>query len=493
MGEPSGRRLATAVTQRASRSLAARAVLALALFVGFYAMGATLVLGLLWVPWAQAHYGHELQLGGMVCGAFALWIAFALLPRFPTGRPPVEPAAPTDAHARLRALIGETARAIGEPVPEELYVLASVNAFAGRRGGVLGLGGRRMIGIGLPLLSALEEDEVRAVIAHELGHHHAGDLFLGPWVRRTHMAVAVALARLEGASFVLHMPFALYARLFLRLTRRASREQELAADAIARRVAGADATARALIGVDRLAPRWGAYFHGEVVPLLNGGHRPPLLDGFRRFLAEPVHRADVREAIARADDEAPHESDTHPPLSERLASLEADRITRPPPASSALGLLDSVERAEHDALDVVLLPNHPPLKPIGWDAAGEAWVAMWRARLRNEPRLAAATIEALPQLVDDWEAATQRQPGISLLSTEGKRKRVCDLIGCRLAVALADSGFRIETPPGAETRATKGDRTIEPEALVRKLASGEIDASAFRRVLGDAGALSGSQ
>lgn len=474
---------------RAPRSLAARALLAVGLFAGFYAMGAALVLALLWVPWAQARYEHAPDLSGLVCAVFGIWIAIALVPRVGHGRAPVEPPQPTDAHARLRALVAETAQAVGEPVPDELYVLASVNAFAARRGGFMGLGGRRMIGIGLPLLSALEEDEVRAVVAHELGHHRAGDLHLGPWIHRTRMAVGTALARLEGASFVLNLPFALYARLFLRLTLQASREQELAADAIAGRVAGKDAAARALIGVERLAPRWGAYFHGEVLPLLDSGHRPPLLEGFRRFLAQPTLREDVRAAIARASDPAPRDTDTHPPLAERLAALEASRITRPPPSSSALSLLDSVERAEKDALDVVLVPGHPPLTPVRWEAIGETWLALWRARLRTDPKIASTPIADIPERIARWESLEVPPRGVSLLSPAARRRRVADLLGARLAVALADLGFAIDAPPGGETRATRDGRSLEPEALVRRVAAGEVSADAFRAMLVEVGAL----
>jgi Zn-dependent protease with chaperone function len=471
-----------------SRSLASRAALAVALFVGFYAMGIALVLALLWVPWAQVRYEDGVDVSGVACTVFAIWIAIALLPRFGQ-RKPIEPPLPTNAHAKLRRLIAQTAREIGEPPPDELYVLASVNAFAGRRGGFLGYGGRSMIGIGLPLLSALEEDELRAVIAHELGHHHAGDLMLGPWVHRTRIAVSTALSRLEGASLALHLPFALYARVFLRLTLQASRDQELAADALAGRVAGQDAAARALIGVDRLAPRWGAYFSGEVLPLLQGGRRPPLLDGFRRFLAQPVLREDVQRTIERLgerDDDADH---THPPLRERLASLDSTRVTRPPPTASALALLDSVDRAESDALDVVLMPGHPPLTAIGWDAAGEAWLSMWRARMRTEPRLEKADVLALPRLLRD-AANEPAQRGISLLSPAAKRKLFADLAGVRLAVALADLGFRIEAPPGGETRAIKDEHVLEPEALVRKLAAGTIDERAYRAALAEAGVMS---
>jgi hypothetical protein len=91
VGEPRAQRLARAgadvhVKDRATRSLAGRAILALALLVGFYAMGAAIVLGLLWVPWAQVRYEHGVDFSGIACGIFGVWIAIALLPRFGTGR-----------------------------------------------------------------------------------------------------------------------------------------------------------------------------------------------------------------------------------------------------------------------------------------------------------------------------------------------------------------------------------------------------------------------
>lgn len=467
-----------------TRSIAGRVALAIALFAGFYAIGAAMVLGLLWVPWAQLRYEDRVEVSGLVCGGLALYLAFALLPRLGATKPK-EPPAPTTAHARLRALIAETARAVGEPAPDELYVLATANAWAARRPGFLGLGGPRMIGIGLPLLSALDEDELRAVVAHELGHHHAGDLHLGPWVHRTRMAVGTTLARLDGASFLLHLPFALYARLFLRVTQQVSREQELAADAIAGRVAGREATARALLGTERLAPRWSAYFFGEVVPLIDAGQQPPLLEGFRRFLAEPSLRADVVESIARMEAREPKDSDTHPALADRLAALASPRVTRPPSARTALTLLDSVERAEKDALSLLLVGPRE-LRPIDWDGVGERWLAMWRARMRAEPRIAQVALSEIPSALERWESYDAPAQGVSLLSPAAKRRKVADLLGIRLAVGLADLGFRIEAPPGAETRAILGELELEPESLVRKLAAGTLSASELRRRVAEA-------
>jgi hypothetical protein len=93
---------------------------------------------------------------------------------------------------------------------------------------------------------------------------------------------------------------------------------------------------------------------------------------------------------------------------------------------------------------------------------------------------------ALPRLLRD-EASEPAQRGVSLLSPAAKRKMFADLVGVRLAVALADRGFRIEAPPGGETRAIKDEQVLEPEALVRKLAAGTIDERAYRDALAAAG------
>ena len=494
MGERGGDHLARPVNRPSlvplRRPLAGRAALAFGLWLGFYLMGAAIVLALFWVPWAQVRYQHSVGFSGVLCVVFGLWIAFALAPRLSFKRPDRAQPLPEGAHPKLRALIDDVARSLGEKPPDELYLLADVNAFAARRGAIFGVGGRRLIGIGLPLLSALEEDEIRAVIAHEIGHHLSGDVLLGPFLHRTRMAVAVALDRLEGSSFWLHLPFALYGRVFLRLTRQVSREQELAADSVSRRVTGADAAARTLVAVERLAPRWTVYFHNEVLPLVDSGHRPPLLEGFRRFLAESELREDVTRVLKRALERGPRDHDTHPPLEERLAALGFDRVTRPPPTGSALSLLDSVERAERDALDLILIPGHPPLREVNWDDAGEiAWIAMWKRRLAAHAAVfTGSTPYDAPSLLARWE---QLRPGttrgISLLSPAAQKRSFEDLVGIWLATQLHERGFRIEAPPGAETRATNDGKVLHPEALVRKLSRGDVSPTSYGAMLGTAG------
>jgi Zn-dependent protease with chaperone function len=53
----------------------------------------------------------------------------------------------------------------------------------------MGYGCRRVMGLGLPLLSILTIAQFRAVLAHEFAHYYEGDTGLGPWVFKTQLAI----------------------------------------------------------------------------------------------------------------------------------------------------------------------------------------------------------------------------------------------------------------------------------------------------------------
>jgi len=55
-------------------------------------------------------------------------------------------------------------------MPKEVYLIADVNASVAQRGGILGVGSRRVVGLGLPLTRILSVAQLRAVLAHEFGH-----------------------------------------------------------------------------------------------------------------------------------------------------------------------------------------------------------------------------------------------------------------------------------------------------------------------------------
>src|SRR5216684_3771859 len=109
--------------------------------------------------------------------------------------------------------------------------------------------------------------------------------------------------------------------MFLRVSAHISREQERAADRRAADAFGAGAMAGALLKTYRLAPLWDVYFEAEVVPLLQRGIRVPLLEGFRRFLAEPDRRYEVTRRIHEALHRAPSPWDSHPSLEQRMENM----------------------------------------------------------------------------------------------------------------------------------------------------------------------------
>lgn len=474
-----------------ARTLAGRALWVVVLFVGFYLLALALAAAFLAVPWAQARYAGGVTWAGLACAAVGLWFLFAILPGWSRRVDDRPPPLPEGSHPRLRALIADVAKKVGEPPPDLVYLLPDANAFTSREGGLLGFGKtKRVVGIGLPLLATLGEDELRAVLAHEFGHHQGGDLRLGPFVYRTRMAVARAIERLDGSSFLLHWPFLLYGQFFLRVSRQISREQELAADALAARTVGTGATGRALTRIESLAPRWAAYFGGEVLPLVAAGKRPPMLEGFRAFLDNPSLRADVEKLLRRAAHRAPREHDTHPPLEERLMAIGVSRRDRRSEGriswaaeTSALHLLDSPAAAESAALSIVLKDDAPPLSELPWErAAEEGWLPLWRSTLSPmRAELSKVRVAQIPALYDDPEAFWQRlhPTMVSLLSPLGARRSITGTLGVYLTLVLADAGFDVEVPLGGEIVARKGELTVEPESLVRALGEGQIDAEEF--------------
>lgn len=119
----------------------------------------------------------------------------------------------------LFAEIEEIAKLCEQEMPAELYLVPDVNAFVTQRDSLMGIGGKRVMGLGLPLLRIMSRSQFRGVIAHEFGHFHGGDTKLGPWIYKTHEALGRTITRLEKADGLLDKPFRLYGKLFLRITK----------------------------------------------------------------------------------------------------------------------------------------------------------------------------------------------------------------------------------------------------------------------------------
>jgi Zn-dependent protease with chaperone function len=110
----------------------------------------------------------------LFCVAGAGLIVWSVLPRPDRFEPPGPRIYEKD-HPRLFDLVRDIGARTGQALPREVYLVADVNAFVAQRGGVMGFFSRRVMGLGLPLLSLLTVSELRAVLAHEFGHFHGGD------------------------------------------------------------------------------------------------------------------------------------------------------------------------------------------------------------------------------------------------------------------------------------------------------------------------------
>ncbi len=447
-----------------------RGAWAVAAALGFWVLAVGLVAALVAGGFAVFVYAPDDLVSGLAMWGLAGALAVGVAPRVSFKQEPLAPALALGEHQRLHAFVRDVARRAGAPAPDRLQLFHEANAFAALRKPSLFGKRESVVGIGLPLLAVLSESEARSVLAHEMGHHVAGDVKLGPWVHRTRRALARAADKLEGSSFWLHLPFVAYAELFLKASTRVSRAQELAADALAAKIAGTAVTASALRKTEIIGSAWETYFHSEVVPILARGRLPPLLEGwdaYWRAAQTPDTPAFAAvEQILKASRSASDE-DTHPPLHERIAAL-GDPAPVSDDARSALALLDDVPEAESKVL-YDLLVDGAKLTPIAWDrVVDEVWLPLWReATARAAQALAKTTARDVPRALARWEdLALATRQGVSAASPEAERRRVARFVATWLTLKLADDGWTIDAAPGRAVSATRGGAKIEPFTLI---------------------------
>jgi Zn-dependent protease with chaperone function len=446
-----------------------------------------LAAGLLYIPYAEVMYTERitarLDLFCIVGAGIILWNIFPRPDRFTAPGPRLTAAA----HPQLFRVLEEVAAATGQAMPAEVYALPEMNAWVAQRGGVLGIGSRRVMGLGLPLMQVLSVDEFRAVVAHEFGHYHGGDTALGPWIYRTRAAIERTLIGMSNHSAVTMKPFEWYLKMYVRVTHAISRRQEFVADALAARVAGVQNVASGLRAVHAVGAAFDPFWFSEVVPALERGYRPPLADGFRRFLAAPGVASAVDEGLERELREGKVDPyDTHPPLRERIAALRGFTPTAPSGSSvPALTLLSDVAAVEDALLRSVLanVPGGPKaLRPIAWERMlEEVWLPGWMGALEQDAkRLRGLTPARLPEFAGD----PARLAGYMTLATnEEQQGRAVSVAGCALAVALHRRGLTPEAEPGQPITYRADSISIRPFAVLAELADGTLTREEWQRTI----------
>ena len=443
------------------RGLWWRALLALALMAGFYALALGIVVFCYAVSTALVVGGESIPIKLVfilvVAGSVVLWSVVPRWDRFVAPGPRLD----EDAHPRLFSVLREVGRATGQPVPSAVYLVDDVNAFVMNRGGWMGIGSRPIMGLGLPLLQCLSVDELRAVIAHEFGHYVGGDTRLGPWLYKTRSALVRTLQNLATAGSLLVFPFSLYLRLFLRVSHAVSRHQEFLADQVGVRVAGAGAMGTALRRVQGVAPAFGQYWRDEVVPVLVRGRRPPLAAGFAHYLSVPTIATAVGQVVAQAQTVTRDPYDTHPKLADRLAAIgqgTTSTIDLPAVPEPAIQLLGDLATAEAELIRGLLRDDMPLPEPIGWlDTGPVIYPAQWAEVVERETAVRCESISSLPALLRHPARIGATFAGVRLSDEPANRLDVARYVASIvIGHVLVQQGWDVRTLPGEPIRLVRG-------------------------------------
>ncbi|MFD0445038.1 M48 family metalloprotease [Streptomyces indonesiensis] len=322
----------------------ARALLALALLAVFYALVAAMVL--LWAAFLVA----ALWTAGTpeattppttvvtACAALAPIVFGMVWAVIRTARPaaPREDAVTVTRRGapELWRTVEELALDVGTRPPGHIKLTAEVNASVTEDAPLLGLApGRRVLYLGLPLLAGLSPAELRAVLAHELGHFSGRHSRFGAVAHRGAAGLVAARQAIQDASaandlvrLYAGLPLlllGLYTHVFRWLTRPVRRRQELEADREAARMAGPGAVADALCSTAALEAAWQEFLADFLAPMRRATGRIPD-DPFRAF-AHMAEAPELREPMAalraRAVERPADRDDAHPALAVRLERL----------------------------------------------------------------------------------------------------------------------------------------------------------------------------
>ncbi len=469
-------------------SFVGRALLSVVLLVGFYVLSLGIAGLLLYLPYAEYVYAErvhiKLALGCvLVSGGIIKGCVFVPRPKF---EPPGPELSASDEPA-LFAMIREIAGQMSTAMPKHVYLIPDVNAFVAEVGGFMGIGSKRVMGIGVGLLNVDNVSELKATIAHEFGHYAGGDTKLGGFVYRTRAAIGGVLQTL--GDHWMSKPFEWYGNLFLRVSFSVSRRQELEADRASIRIAGLDAHVNGLEREARGGLLFGSFVRSEVVPLTDAGFHPDnLFAGFRDYAVELERQGaheEIDQLIASRETD-PY--DTHPAHTDRIAfarSLRAEPVEQD--ERPARVLLADPERLERDVSRHVAeqIAEGRQLRAVSWRDVGSK---VYTPKLRDEAERMANRVRnalggdrgigpALQRLIAKIGdpgydgVALFLEPQLSELSGKQRievARAICSrALGLLFAALLAERGATWEAVIGKPLRLAlpNGGEVIEPFKL----------------------------
>ncbi|MET9181121.1 M48 family metallopeptidase [Kitasatospora aureofaciens] len=484
-------------------STSGRAVTAVALLAGFYLLALGILAGLLALDVALFQ-----ELGHFSPGLVKIWALSAAIGYpvvrvvFLTRRRKDDGEVPGVVLTRERqpavwAVVDRIAERTGVRGPAEIRLVPQVNAGVFEETRLLGLiPGKRHLVIGAPLLLGLTEGELESVLAHEFGHYSNRDVKLaavtvagrrallhtvGGLHRRADQHQAEEAAKLAakaekrlakgrkpsgeqaggGVDRALAKLFALYARLYFRVSEAVGRRQEYAADQVAAQLAGRDATASALRKLPSLDAAQDFYLSRYATIGWDAGLLPPpgqVYGGLLHLLSDPERRAELAEHALDLPEEHPDPFDSHPPIRLRVAAIEGlpDDGRGPGAAGPALALLQDAERVLAELEVVTLVPEAARKQRVEWPELVRT-AMLSRARDASAPAHRAlaglglpATVHGLLDAVDAgraWEFTDRLPKSEQAAAATGRAARefarplLREELAHAVVTALAEAGL----------------------------------------------------
>ncbi|MFS8102999.1 M48 family metallopeptidase [Lentzea alba] len=307
-----------------------RAAISVALLVGFYVLAFGLIGGLLAL---ETYALIERPFVGLKLALFVVPVVFALikglvsLERRTHDEVPGIPVTPAEQPA-LWDLVRRLAAEVGTRPPDEIRILAAVNAGVAEDTRFLGLRvlKRRMF-IGAPLLTSLTEKQLIAVLAHELGHYANNDTRLAGVVVSGRNAMLRAGSHMNAEHWFQRMIAKLflgYAKLYLRVSQAISRRQEFEADRFSAQLAGSSAASSALRELPVIDAAWDLFTDRHLTVAWELGYLPTtFFDGFARLRTSPELHERLEEIRQDPSDPDRGPYDSHPPLQDRITAIDA--------------------------------------------------------------------------------------------------------------------------------------------------------------------------
>jgi Zn-dependent protease with chaperone function len=232
---------------------------------------------------------------------------------------------------KLFTMIDEVRKRIRGPRVHDVRVDGDTNASVVQVPRALGIfGSRNYLVLGLPYLNALSADQMRAVVAHELGHLSRAHGRFGAFVYRVRATWFSLLHGLEMRQSMwtglVRRFFVWYVPYFNAYSLPLARAHEFEADDAAVDAAGKEATGASLVK-GMLAARWAqeSYWPGVFRRALDEPAPPqtamtPMAEG----IAKASHVENVELWYRRLLEIETDVYDSHPSIAERLAHLELD-------------------------------------------------------------------------------------------------------------------------------------------------------------------------